>query len=440
MASVDRTTRFEAVIIGGGRPASRPDITSPDAACASSILDEGDRAGASWRRRWDGLRLFTPARFNSLPGMPFPAPAHSLPTKDEVADYLESYAADMGLPIRTGVRVIGLWRNESGDGFRIAAGEHHFEADEVVVASGAYQQPRVPSFAAELPSTIRQLHSKDYRNDSQLIDGPVLVVGASNSGAEIAMDAARHHRTVLSGPDKGKMPIRPESRAARVFDTFFWFFINRVATLDTPIGRKAPPVRARSRRAARADLARGPRGSRRGARPREDGQRPAGPPRARGWTNSRRDQCRLVYRLPARIRVDSHARHRRGWLADADAGCRSPCARSLLRGVTVPLFGCLGTARRRRQGCCLHRRQDRREDEHVAGGTTKEVCRRFRLTPVSSALEHERQATAFEPSVTSPLCAANAASTSSVSRWGTLKNSRLGLSSAATSSNSSGAM
>jgi putative flavoprotein involved in K+ transport len=111
-----------------------------------------------------------------------------------------------------------------------------------VVATGAYSRPRVPAFATELDPEIRQLHSSEYRNASQLHDGPVLVVGASNSGAEVAMTTAGGHRTVLSGPDKGTMPVRPESRLARVFDIGFWFFINHVATLDNPLGRKALPM------------------------------------------------------------------------------------------------------------------------------------------------------------------------------------------------------
>jgi putative flavoprotein involved in K+ transport len=121
------------------------------------------------------------------------------------------------------------------------AGEHEYLADKVVIATGAYDRPRIPVFAADLNPSMTQLHSSEFRSTAQLREGPVLVVGASNSGAEIALMAARDHRTALCGRNVGKMPFRPEDRMAKVFDTFFWFFVNHIATLDTPIGRKAQP-------------------------------------------------------------------------------------------------------------------------------------------------------------------------------------------------------
>jgi putative flavoprotein involved in K+ transport len=241
MNATGRAKRYGTVIIGGGQAGLAVGHHLARRGREFVILEAGARIGDSWRNRWDGLRLFTPARYDGLPGLPFPAAPWSLPTKDDVADYLETYARHMDLPVRTGMRVSGLSRNEAGDGFALAAGPHKLEASEVVVASGAYHAPRLPSFAAELAPAIRQFHAGDYRNAAQLQGGPVLVVGASNSGAEIALDAARAHRVVLAGPDKGKMPMRPESRMARMFDPPFWFFINHIATLGTPIGRKARP-------------------------------------------------------------------------------------------------------------------------------------------------------------------------------------------------------
>ncbi|HEY7525133.1 MAG TPA: NAD(P)-binding domain-containing protein [Candidatus Limnocylindrales bacterium] len=234
--------RYDTVVIGGGQAGLAVGHHLARARRSFVILDAQRRVGDAWRSRWDGLRLFTAARYDGLPGMPFPAPPDAFPTKDEAADYLETYAAEMRLPVETGIRVDGVWPSERGDGFRIAAGGDHLAAARVVVATGAYSRPRVPAFATELDPEIRQLHSSEYRNASQLRDGPVLVVGASNSGAEVAMTTAGGHRTVLSGPDKGTMPVRPESRLARVFDIGFWFFINHVATLDNPLGRKALPM------------------------------------------------------------------------------------------------------------------------------------------------------------------------------------------------------
>ena len=125
--------------------------------------------------------------------------------------------------------------------YEVVAGEHRFEAPAVVVATGAYPRGRVPAFAAELDPGIRQLHSVEYRSPAQLQPGPVLVVGASNSGAEVAVGRPAITTTTLVGRDTGQMPFPIDSRRARVFDRFFWFFINHVATLDTPIGRRAMP-------------------------------------------------------------------------------------------------------------------------------------------------------------------------------------------------------
>jgi putative flavoprotein involved in K+ transport len=241
MSSVDGTTRVDVLIVGGGQAGLAMGYHLAQRDRDFVILEAGARIGDAWRKRWNGLRLFTAARYDGLPGMAFPAPPSALPTKDDVADFLESYVARMRLPVRTGTSVTGLWRDDRGDGFVVAAGSQQFEATQVVVATGAYQRPRIPGFARDLAPSIRQLHSSEYRDPSQLHDGAVLVVGASNSGAEIALGVAGEHRTLLAGPDRGKMPVRPESRLGRLLDPPFWFYLNRVATLDTPIGRKALP-------------------------------------------------------------------------------------------------------------------------------------------------------------------------------------------------------
>ena len=171
--------------------------------------------------------------------MPFPAPAFSYPTKDQVADYLEEYAARFDLPVRSGVRVDRLTRD--GDRYLVAAGDRRFQADHVVVASGAYQRPRIPAFAVELDPGILQLDPIRYREPSQLPGGGVLVVGAGNSGAEIAFQVSRTHPTWLSGPDTGHIPVRPGGRWDRLLTPPFWWFASRVLTVQTPIGRKVRP-------------------------------------------------------------------------------------------------------------------------------------------------------------------------------------------------------
>jgi putative flavoprotein involved in K+ transport len=168
------------------------------------------QVGDAWRKRWDSLRLFTPARYNALPGMDFPGPAHAFPTKDEVADYLEAYAARFELPIRTGLRVARLSRN--GSRFVAETAARTFHAENVVVAMASHQVPRVPDFAHELNPRIRQLHSGVYRNPTQLQDGPVLVVGMGNSGAEIAIEVVKEHATWLAGTSRGMCPSASSAR------------------------------------------------------------------------------------------------------------------------------------------------------------------------------------------------------------------------------------
>ncbi len=135
MSAVSGTEGIETVVVGGGQAGLSVGYHLARRGLSFVILDANERIGDAWRKRWDSLRLFTPARFNGLDGMPFPGPAHSFSTKDEVADYLEAYAARFDLPVRTGVQVKGLSRN--GARFLVDSGDQRFEADNVVVAMGA---------------------------------------------------------------------------------------------------------------------------------------------------------------------------------------------------------------------------------------------------------------------------------------------------------------
>jgi putative flavoprotein involved in K+ transport len=273
--------RYETVVVGGGQAGLATGYHLARLGRPFVILDAGQRVGDAWRARWDSLRLFTPARYSGLPGMGFPATAWHYPTKDEVAEYLETYAARFQLPVRAGVRVDGLTRQ--GDRYLVTAGERRFEAANVVVASGAYHRPLVPGFAAELDPGILQLHSSGYRRPAQLQEGRVLVVGAANSGAEIAVELSGAHRTWLSGRHPGSEPTRAGSRLDRLLTPPFWFFISQVLTVDTPIGRKLRPklmgagtplARVRRRDIAAAGIERVPRtaGARDGLPVLEDGR------------------------------------------------------------------------------------------------------------------------------------------------------------------------
>ena len=259
---------LDTVVIGGGQAGLSVGHHLARRGRPFLILDAGQRVGDAWRYRWDSLRLFTPARYDALAGLPFPAPAHSFPTKEQVADYLEAYAARFQLPVRTGVRVDRLSR--VGGRFVVAAGDRRWEAGNVVVAMSSFQIPRVPVFAGDLNPDIVQLHSAGYRNPSQLQEGGVLVVGAGNSGAEIALEVAGRHPTWLAGKESGHVPFRIEGAPARyVFQPMLFRVVgHRVLTVDTPIGRKlrpkllshgAPLVRVRPRDLTAVGIRRVPR-------------------------------------------------------------------------------------------------------------------------------------------------------------------------------------
>jgi putative flavoprotein involved in K+ transport len=233
---------FDVIVVGAGQAGLSVGYHLARHGLRFVILDAGERIGDPWRKRWDSLRLFTPARFDGLDGMPFPAPPDSFPTKDEMADYLEAYARRFSLPVRTGVTAEHL-RKEEGR-YVVRARGRELEAAQVVVAMANYQRPRVPAFARELRGDIVQLHSCEYRNPSQLREGAVLLVGAGNSGSEIAMELARRHRVFMSGRDTGHVPFRIEGFAGRVLLVRLVLkgLFHHVLTVKTPIGRRVRPT------------------------------------------------------------------------------------------------------------------------------------------------------------------------------------------------------
>lgn len=233
-----RACRVETVIVGGGQSglATAYGLTRRGRDCV--VLDAGARVGDSWRARWPSLRLYSAARLDGLPGMRFPAPGHTFPTAAQMGDFLEAYAARLHLPVVCGVTVERLERR--GERYLVSAGAQRWDADNVVIATGAFRDPRVPSFAADLDPAIRQLHSSEYRSPAQLRDGPVLVVGAAHSGADIAHEVAASHPTTLSGPSTGELPFRCDGPLARhIVPPILRFVSTRVLTVRTPLGRKA---------------------------------------------------------------------------------------------------------------------------------------------------------------------------------------------------------
>jgi len=234
------TQHTHTVVIGGGQAGLSVGYHLAKRGIPFVILDAHPRVGDAWRNRWDSLRLFTPSRYAGLPGFPFPGRGDAFLTKDEVADYLESYAQRFHLPVKNGVEVDSL--SKEGQRFVTTAGDLRFESANVVVAMANYQVPRVPDFARELDPAVVQLHSHDYRNPSQLRDGGVLVVGVGNSGADIGLEVAQSHPTWMSGKESGHIPFRIETFLARNFLVRLVRFVgHHVLTVSTPIGRKVRP-------------------------------------------------------------------------------------------------------------------------------------------------------------------------------------------------------
>src|SRR5689334_6565196 len=190
---MNNAQRIQTIVIGGGQAGLAVGYHLAKRHLPFLILDANKQVGDAWRNRWDSLRLFNPARYAGLPGLRFPAPGDTFPTKDEVADYLGASVQRFHLPVRNGVRIDRLWK-ENGR-FHMTAGRQRFEAENVIIAMANYQQPKIPEFSKELDAQIVQLHSHDYRNPSQLRDGGVLIVGVGNSGADIGIEVAKSHPT-----------------------------------------------------------------------------------------------------------------------------------------------------------------------------------------------------------------------------------------------------
>lgn len=237
-------SHFGTIVIGAGQAGLSVGYHLARRGLDFVILDAHDRIGDSWRKRWKSLRLFTPAEFDGLDGTPFPAEPHYFPTRNEMADYLERYAKIHALPVRCGVPVDALRRCDDGR-FEVCSRSQKFTADHVVVAMSDYQRPKIPGFANGIRRDIVQLHSFDYRGPEQLAPGPVLVVGAGNSGADIALELSRSHAVFLSGRDTGHLPFRIAGRVSRVFLCRFILKVlfHRLFAVNNVIGRI---VRSRS--------------------------------------------------------------------------------------------------------------------------------------------------------------------------------------------------
>ena len=230
----DGDQRLDVIVIGGGQAGLAIGWHLAQRRLRFVVLEAADQFGHSWRTRWDSLRLFSPAQYDALPGMEFPAPADTYPGKEAVADFLRDYANAFDLPVRLATRVTGLSRD--GDGFEVRAGEEILRAEHVVVATGPFQVPFIPDIAGGFDASVTQLHSADYCNPSLVPPGPALVVGAGNSGLQIAEELAATRRVDVATGEK--VPMLPQRLLGR--DLFWWLTRLRFMRVNTAtrLGRR----------------------------------------------------------------------------------------------------------------------------------------------------------------------------------------------------------
>ncbi|MBS4196233.1 flavin-containing monooxygenase [Lederbergia citri] len=225
---------YDVVVIGGGQAGLAMGYYLRKTHLSFMILDSNESVGDAWRKRYDSLVLFTPRLYSSLPGLALDGDPSGFPTKNEIADYLERYAKTFNLPIQVKCKVTKV-RKENNE-YHIVTNDSKIKSKKVIIATGPFHTPRIPSFAKDLPKNVVQLHSSEYKNPSQLNRGSVLVVGGGNSGAQIAVELSDSHDTYLSIGHKIRfLPLSIGKKS------FFWW-CEKIGLLkangDSFIGKK----------------------------------------------------------------------------------------------------------------------------------------------------------------------------------------------------------
>jgi len=210
------TNRRDVVVVGGGQAGLAVGYFLAQQGTDFTILEAAGQPAAAWRERWDSLKLFTSARYDSLPGMEFPGDPDRYPTRDEVADYLADYARELNLPIELNSRVHAVRRQNHG--YTVELGDRAYEARQVVIATGPFQLPFVPPIAENLGDDVVQMHSTGYRSPESVPEGSVLVVGGGNTGFQIAEELSASREVHLAiGSRQTPLPQRVLGR------DLFWY-------------------------------------------------------------------------------------------------------------------------------------------------------------------------------------------------------------------------
>ena len=236
---------FDFIIVGAGQAGLAMAYHLKKANAHFLILDSENEIGASWLKRWDSLKLFTPTEFNHLPGMPFPAEKGHYPNKHDVANYFKSYVSRFELPVKLGNKVEKVVKSEGH--FQVQCQQQTLITKQVVIASGPFHTPFVPSCHASLSPDIQQIHSRDYRNPDQLNEGDTLVVGAGDSGYQILQEVAEQDptRNVYFSGSTNLLTIPQEFLGK----TLWWWFkllgvlsVNQYSWIGKRLKQKVQPV------------------------------------------------------------------------------------------------------------------------------------------------------------------------------------------------------
>ncbi len=214
---LERRKMYDTIVIGAGQAGLSIGYYLKEYNHNYIILDKGSEVGEIWKKRYDSLILFTPRIYNSLPGMSFEGDKQGFPTKDEVVTYLKNYVERYEIPIHFHTEVVSV--SKLNGNFLIKTNQGEYQAKNIVIATGPFQTPKIPLFSKEIPSTINQIHSSQYKNSSQLLDGNALVIGGGNSGAQIAVELSKERDTYLAvSKNLSYLPLVLMRKSI-----FFWF-------------------------------------------------------------------------------------------------------------------------------------------------------------------------------------------------------------------------
>lgn len=208
---------YDVLVIGAGQAGLSLGYYLKKNKVSFLLLDKGSEIGQSWRKRYDSLKLFTPRLFSSLPGLSLSGDPGGYPAKDEISDYLLKYAKEFSLPVKLGTVVSKLAKD--GECYVLSTNQGEYRSKQVVVATGPFQLPNIPEFSKFLSDEVLQLHSSEYKNPNQLLSGTTVVVGAGNSGSQIAVEIADHRDVYLSVGHKPR--FMPQDLGGK---SIFWWF------------------------------------------------------------------------------------------------------------------------------------------------------------------------------------------------------------------------